>query len=368
MFGFLKGRKKSLIGLDIGSNVVKCLRLETGGARPVVTHFAMVPLVPEAIVDGEIMDRELVIQAIRECAELAHIPKEPVASAVSGRAVIVKKIVMDKMSQTDAREAIFWEAEQHVPFDIDDISLAFQVLREDVGANQMEVLLVAAKKDMILSHADLIRDAGFRPAVIDVASFASQNAWEFCSRAAAAGHAGDPEDTPATAAGEFVALLDVGGGVTNVNIIRDGVPYFTRDLPIGTVRFTEEFQKQLGLTYEQAQAATQGRLAGLDEKAITELVRTVGAEIYHGLEPSLSYLRAAGEAEGIDRIVISGGGAKLPGLRDYLAGCYEVKAEIADPLGALDWSPEVFGDSDPADLSPLLSVSVGLALRKAVEA
>ncbi len=365
MFGFLKGRKKSLIGLDIGSNVVKCLRLESGGARPVVTHFAMVPLVPEAIVDGEIMDRDLVIQAIRECAELAHVPNEPVASAVSGRAVIVKKIVMDKMSQTDAKEAIYWEAEQHVPFDIDDISLAFQVLREDVGANQMEVLLVAAKKDMILSHADLIRDAGFKPAVIDVASFANQNAWEF-ARLTGAPDEGD-EAAPA-AGGEFVALLDIGGGVTNVNIIRNGVPYFTRDLPVGTARFAEEFQKQIGLTFEQAQAVTRGHLEGVNVDAVTELVRTVGAEIYHGLEPSLSYLRAAGEAEGIDRIVISGGGAKLPGLSEFLAGCYEVKAEIADPLSALDWSPEVFGENDPAELSPLLAVTVGLALRKAVEA
>ncbi len=365
MFGFLKGRKKSLIGLDIGSNVVKCLRLETNGGRPVITHFAMVPLVPEAIVDGEIMDRELVIQAIKECAELAHVPNEPVASAVSGRAVIVKKIVMDKMSQTDAREAIYWEAEQHVPFDIDDISLAFQVLREDVGANQMEVLLVAAKKDMILSHADLIRDAGFKPAVIDVASFANQNAWEFARSAQAEG--GDAEASGPAGRAEFVALLDVGGGVTNVNIIRDGVPYFTRDLPVGTARFTEEFQKQLGLTFEQATAAAHGHLEGLDAGAVMEIVRAVGAEIYHGLEPSLSYLRAAGEAEGIDRIVISGGGAKLPGLRDFLAGSYEVQAEIADPLAALDYASEVFGEQDPAELSPLLAVSVGLALRKAVE-
>ena len=371
MFRFLSAKKKALIGLDIGSNVVKCLRLETGGEKPVVTHFAMVPMVPEAIVDGEIMDRELVIKAIRDCAELARVPDEPVASAVSGRAVIVKKIVMDKMSQADAKEAIFWEAEQHVPFDIDDISLAFQILREDVGANQMEVLLVAAKKDMILSHADLIRDAGFKPAVIDVASFANQNAWEFSrqasEQAATDAPAGGDGAAAGGKAGEFVALLDIGGGVTNVNIIRDGVPYFTRDLPIGTTHFIEEFQKQLGMTYETAQAVAQGRLEGVDAQAVTELVRTVGADIYHGLEPSLSYLRASGEAEGIDRIVLSGGGAKMPGLRDFLAGCYEVKAELADPLAALDWSPDVFGDKDPAELSPLLAVSVGLALRKAVE-
>ncbi len=179
MFGFLKGKQKSLIGMDIGSNVVKCLRLDLSNDRPVITHFAMADLPPEAIVDGEIMDRELVIEAIRSAAEKAGIPDEPVASAVAGRAVIVKKIVMDKMSEDDAREAIYWEAEQHVPFDIDDITLDFQILQEDIGADQMELLLVAAKKDMILGHAELIRDAGFRPLVIDVASFANQNTWEY---------------------------------------------------------------------------------------------------------------------------------------------------------------------------------------------
>jgi len=381
MIGLFKSRRKTLIGMDIGSNVVKCIRLSAETERPSITHFAMVPLPPEAIVDGEIMDRELVIQAVTDCAEQAGLPDEPVASAVSGRAVIVKKIVMDKMSHDDAREAIYWEAEQHVPFDIDDISLDFQILREDIGANQMEMLLVAAKKDMILTHAELIRDAGFEPAVIDVASFANQNAWEYTQEELVQrmfDEDGASAEAPAEAEpevadpnldqgeGECVALLDIGGGMTNVHIVKDGIPYFTRDLPIGTSHFVEEFQKQLGLTYERALSVAQGDTTDVDTQLLAEIVRTVGSDIYQGLEPSLSYLKTSGEAEGIDRIVLSGGGAKLPGLREYLASCYDVKSEMADPLQALDYDPEIFGDHDPAELSPLLTVSVGLALRKAV--
>ncbi len=385
MFGFLKPKRKHLIGLDIGSNVVKCLRLEASGDRLTLTHFGRVDLPPEAIVDGEIMDRELVIQAIMDCAEQAGLPDEPVASAVSGRAVIVKKIVMDKMSEEDAREAIYWEAEQHVPFDIDDITLDFQILQDDIGAGQMEVLLVAAKKDMIFGHADLIRDAGFSPLVIDVASFANQNTWEFCAKATPpAPELEEPqlpvpegladdfdeelelEDTETRTEGEFVALLDVGGGNTNVHIVKNGVPYFTRDLPIGTTHFIEEFQKQLGLTYETAQAVGKGHTEEVDEQLVNDIVRTVGAEIYQGLEPSLSYLKTSGESEGIDRIVLSGGGAKLPGLSEYLASCYSIPSELADPLANIDYDPEVFRDADPAELSPMLSVGIGLALRKAV--
>jgi type IV pilus assembly protein PilM len=293
---------------------------------------------------------------------------------------------MDKMGRDDAREAIYWEAEQHVPFDIDDITLDFQILREDIGANQMEILLVAAKKDMILNHAELIRDAGFEPAVIDVASFANQNAYEYVANLMSPQPDEDEplemadEDEEASEAteaepaaevpdlsGEFVALLDVGGGVTNVHIVKDGIPYFTRDLPVGTSHFIEEFQKQLGLTYEGATGVAQGITEGVNEQMLTDIVHSVGSEIYQGLEPSLSYLKTSGEAEGIDRIVISGGGAKLPRLSEYLAGCYDVPAEMADPLGVLDYEPEIFGEHEPADLSPLLTVSVGLALRKAVE-
>jgi type IV pilus assembly protein PilM len=387
MFGFLKKKRKSLIGIDIGSNVIKVLRLDLNEERPVITHFAMKDLPPEAIVDGEIMDRELVIQTIQDCAAEAELPNEPVASAVAGRAVIVKKIVMDKMSEEDAREAIYWEAEQHVPFDIDDISLDFQVLQEDVGADQMELMLVAAKKDMILGQAELLRDAGFQPLVIDVASFANQNSWELLS----ANHfpeeildeveTPEPSDDddiedfesenselPETENGndEFVALVDVGGGVTNVHIVKDGVPYFTKDLPIGVAHFTEEFQKQLGLTWDTAQDVARGIMDGVDEDLILDIVRTVSAEIYKGLEPSLSYLKTAGEADGIDRIVLSGGGAHLPGLREYLSEVYAIPSEVADPLSCLDYDPDLFGAGEANKLSPLLTVCIGLALREGV--
>ncbi len=392
MFGFLKRKQKSLIGMDIGSNVVKCLLLDLTEDRPVVTHFAMADLPPEAIVDGEIMDRELVIEAIQAAAQSAGIPDEPVASAVAGRAVIVKKIVMDKMSEADAREAIYWEAEQHVPFDIDDITLDFQILQEDIGADQMELLLVAAKKDMILGHAELIRDAGFQPFVIDVASFANQNAWEFlASHTEVIDVLDEDEDEDEVApedsvddldrfdegeddseaevdekSSEFVALLDVGGGVTNVHIVRDGVPFFTRDLPLGVAHFIEEFQKQLGLTYETAHGVARGHLDDVDQQLVTDIVRSVGSEIYQGLEPSLSYLKTSGEADGIDRIVLSGGGAHLPGLLEYLSESYGVPSEKADPLAGLDYDPDLFGDGEAEELSPLLTVSVGLALREAV--
>jgi type IV pilus assembly protein PilM len=156
--------------------------------------------------------------------------------------------------------------------------------------------------------------------------------------------------------------------VTNVHIVKDGVPYFTRDLPIGVTHFIEEFQKQLGLTYETAHDVARGQTEEVDDQLVTDIVRSVGSEIYQGLEPSLSYLKTSGEADGIDRIVLSGGGAHLPGLREYLAESYNVPSEMADPLAGLDFNPDLFGEGEAEELSPLLTVSVGLALREAVGA
>ena len=280
-------------------------------------------------------------------------------------------------------------------FDIDDITLDFQFLQDDIGADQMELLLVAAKKDMILGHAELIRDAGFQPHVIVVASFANQNAWEYMADQGAfedlapvdqdedsKAEVEDPvdeldpfdegdedqEEVAEDKASEFVALLDVGGGVTNVHIVKDGVPYFTRDLPIGVAHFIEEFQKQLGLTYETAHEVGRGHTEEVDDQLVTDIVQSVGQEIYQGLEPSLSYLKTSGEADGIDRIVLSGGGAHLPGLREFLAESYNVPSEVADPLAGLDFDPALFDEGEAEELSPLLTVSVGLALREAVGA
>ena len=221
-----------------------------------------------------------------------------------------------------------------------------------------------------------------------MASFANQNAWEYLKKQAVSAHVeksgtagstvdelapfdesdGDAAPGASDQVSEFVALLDVGGGVTNVHIVRDGVPYFTRDLPIGTSHFIEEFQKQLGLTYDTAASVARGNTDGADAQLVADIVRAVGAEIYHGLEPSLSHLKTAGEADGIDRIVLSGGGAHIPGLQSYLSETYGVPSEIADPLSGLDYAPDLFADGESKELSPLLTVCVGLALREVVEA
>lgn len=346
MFKFSRGSKRT-VGLDIGSSAIKVVELDHSGERPSLVRFGSLSLLPEAIVDGEIMDRDVVVDTIAELMETNGITTKSVVTAVSGRAVIVKKIQMDKMSDQEARDAIQWEAEQHIPFDIDDVSLDFQVLNRESHPEKMDVLLVAAKREMVEARAELIRAAGLSPSVIDIDSFAVQNAYE-CNY--------EPPD------GSVTLLLNVGCFVTNVNIVKDGVPYFTRDLSFAGNAILEAVQKDLGVDYEEANRI----LANPGEERLDDvqsIVRLVGEELAVGIEKSLSYLRASGEADRIDRILLSGGAAFAPGLRESIEKRQGSPVEIANPFRGVHWEPGSFGDVDPAAVGSRYMVAAGLALR-----
>ena len=346
----LARRGRTTVGLDIGSSLVKIVEIDHGRSAPTLVRLGIVPLPPEAIVDGEIMDRLLVLDAVRECVAQSGIKTKDVVSAVSGRALIVKKVVMDKMNQEDAQEAIHWEAEQHVPFDIDDVCLDFQILNGDLGNNQMQVLLVAAKKDAIHAHADLIRDADLNPVVIDVDSFAVQNCFEANYEAQAR---------------KAVGLLNVGSDTTNLNIVQDGVPQFTRDLSVGRSRFVEEVQREFNVGKDEAsQLLVNGAGSDADSERLKEAVRRTAEELSLGIERSFAFLKGSGDADRLDALMISGGGAQIPLLRDFLAERHGVAVEVADPLRQVAYDPELFTKQPVEEVAPLLAVGVGLGLRR----
>jgi len=348
---FLSRKSRTSVGLDIGSSLIKIVEVDHGKDGPVLTKYGFVKLPPEAIVEGEIMDRSLVIEGIQECMAKANIQSKNVITAVSGRAVIVKKVVMDKMNPDDAKEAIFWEAEQHVPFDIDDVCLDFQVLKEDVGANQMEILLVAAKKEMVNTHADLVRDAGLEPVIIDVDSFAVQNAYE------------STLNEPWTA---VTGLINIGSDVTNINIVHNNIPLFTRDLSVGSNAFVEALQRELGVTHEEAEVMLSGEAEMEDKDRCREIIATASTELSNGIERSISFLRTAGDAEQLDEVVLSGGGARVPWLREILSGRHQIEFKFNDSVGAIEQHESLMSESaeELSRVSPLLTVSLGLALRR----
>jgi type IV pilus assembly protein PilM len=341
-------KKESLIGLDIGSHTVKVVEIESqpGGGHRLVNFGISEPL-HEAIVDGEIMDRQLVTDAIANLLESRGIKTRSVVAAVSGRAVIVKKIAMQSLSQEDAQQAILWEAEQHVPYDINDVSLDFEVLGQlPADPKQQQVLLVAAKKDMVLSFADLIREAGLTPLIIDVDSFAIQNAL-----------AANYDFAP----GEVVAILNLGSEITNINITQNGVPYFTKDLQVGGDTFIDAVQRRYNVTREVAAAALRGQRADLD---VVPLVEQACESVATALERAQAYLRTTGETGPISRLMLCGGGSLTPGLVPFLEARFSVPTEIANPLARIQYDPALFAGKEASQVAPFLTVGVGLALRK----
>jgi type IV pilus assembly protein PilM len=345
----LFGKKQSLVGLDIGSHTIKAVELEAQSNKTHrLVHWGISPPLAEAIVDGEIMDRQLVTDAISNLLDSRSIKSRQVVAAVSGRAVIVKKIAMNRLSPEDAQQAVYWEAEQHVPYDINDVSLDFEILGAVPGdQKQMQVLLVAAKKEMVLSFCDLIREAGLRPLIVDVDSFAVQNAIE-------ANYDFQPD--------EVVAILNIGSEVTNINIVKAGVPYFTKDLQIGGNTFVEATQRKFNLSQSEAVGVVRGESsAGLE---VVPVIEHACEGLAMAMERAQAYLRTAGEAGAVTRIMLCGGSAMTPGLADYLQRRFTVSTEIANPLTRIAYDPALFAGQDVLKVAPLLTVGIGLALRR----
>lgn len=343
----LFGRSKVTAGLDIGSGFVKLVVIDHAKGDPEIVKIATSPLVADAIVEGEIMDPVIVAETIRSVVDAAGVAKKSVVAAVGGHDVIIKKIQMDRMTESEARELIRWEAHQHVPFDMESVQLDFQILDPEGDSPQMSVLLVAAKRELIENRMTLLADAGLDPAVIDVDAFALHNAFE--------------QSYPDSMAG-LVALVNIGHETTNVNILDDGVPIVVRDIPFGSRRIRESLQRERGLTAEQAEAVIQGHEDVVDlESFVTERVD----ELAVGIERAIAFITAQSGGEGVEQVYVSGGGARVPGVVDALGERLGVAAQMANPLERVAVRPEVNLEVAVDEVAPMLMLPVGLAMRRA---
>ncbi len=338
-----------VVALDIGSRLVKVVEIERGEQGPRLLRMGTAHVSPDAVVEGEIMDRDLLLEAIDTAFATAEIKKEKVVTAVSSRSVIVKRLLMDPMTEDEIRALLEMEASSHIPFDIEDVSLDFQVLDSDAEDGKMEVLLVAAKREVIYEHLSLLRDADLNPTVIDVDSFAIQNLFE---------EAGENE--------ELSTLVNVGSEVTNVSIIRRGFPLFTRDFSIGCGQYLEALQRDLEIPYNEVLEliSTNNIDRTQPEEAGAEAIGKLAEEIAVGLERSLAYLRSSGEVEELSAIHLTGGGGNLPVLRQRLEERLRLTVKIVDPLVALEVDSEFEDEIRDKGLPALLGVAVGLGLRE----
>ena len=350
LFGL--GKKKGLVGLDIGSAAVKAVELKTGGkggAEYQLVNIGVEPLPPEAIVDGAIMDSGAVIDAIQRLFQQQKIKTGDVAVGVSGNAVIVKKISLPQMSAEELSESIHWEAEQYIPFDIQDVAIDYEVIDGGGGGN-MDVLLVACKKDKISDYTSVISQAGKTPSIVDVDVFALQNCYEI-------NYGSDP--------GRVIALLNVGASVMNINIVKGGTSVFNRDIAVGGNQYTDAIQKDLNLSFEQAESLKRGgRVEGAAVENLPPILQGVSENIALEVQKTFDFFKATSQEDRIDRVFLSGGTSKVHGLRELIAERFDAGVEIMNPFNNVTYNPRDFDPDFIAEVGPSAAIAVGLAVRR----
>jgi type IV pilus assembly protein PilM len=346
-------KKRELIGLDIGSHSIKLVELDEGKKGSYILRgLGLAQLPPETIVEGNIQDRGAVIETIKQLLGNVKPSTKGVATSISGYSVIVKKISVAKASPEELEESIHWEAEQYIPFDINDVNIDFQVLAEsESNPEQLEVMLVAAKKDIIDTYTGLLRDAGLIPAVIEVDSFAMGNAYEINQIGA------DLETC--------TALIDIGAEKMNINIVKSGTPSLTRDASFGGRQITERIQREQGLSFEEAENL---KLAGSPDpevmKAMEGIYLSVLSAWVSEVERSVELFSATYPTEKVSRIILSGGSSRVSGLPELLSSGTGLEVEIFDPFVQLEYDAKGFDASYLKYVGPQLAICTGLALRK----
>lgn len=345
-------RSKTLMGLDIGSSAVKAIELKPSGKGFKVTAIGVEPIPPDSIVDGAIIDGGAVADAVRRLFSNAQFKAKEVAASLSGNSVIVKKITLPAMTEQELAESIYWEAEQYIPFDIQDVNLDYEVLTPAGGSTQgtMDVLLVAAKKDKIGDYTNVITQAGRTPVVVDVDAFALQNAYEV---------------NYGFEAGTTVALLNAGASATNINILHGGQSVFTRDISMGGNAFTEAVQRELGLPYDLAEQLKKGQdVEGATYDDARPVLKAMTDNILLEVEKTFDFFKATASNDRIDRIVLSGGASRVDGFAEALAARFGTEVTTFDPFRQVALDPAKLGALPAEELAPVAAVAVGLALRK----
>jgi type IV pilus assembly protein PilM len=346
-------RAKALVGLDIGSSAVKAVELKPSGKTYKVAAFGSEPIPPDSIVDGAIIDGGAVADAIRRLFDSRNIKTREVAASLSGNAVIVKKISLPVMTQAELSESIYWEAEQYIPFDIQDVNLDYQILDAGNGPNgkgSMDVLLVAAKKEKIADYTGVIAQAGRTAVVVDVDAFALQNAYEV-------NYGVEP--------GKVVVLLNAGASATNINIIQGDQSVFTRDVSIGGNAYTEALQKELNLPFEQADQLKRGQpVDGTAFEEAKPVLRAVTENVMLEIQKTFDFFKATAASDRIDRIVVSGGASRAEGFAEMLTERFQAPVEPFDPFKRVALDGKKLPNGTAAELGPTVAVAVGLALRR----
>jgi type IV pilus assembly protein PilM len=338
------------VGLDIGSSAVKAVVLRRGRAGWSLVSAGEASVHPQG--SDPTPDPTAVSEAVNQVFDQMKVRRARVATALSGHAVIVKRLSLPSMSQAELGEAIPWEAEQYIPFDLSDVQLDYQVLNgsDAPGKSSIDILLVAAKKDRIDDRVSVIAQTGRRPVVVDIEAFALANAYQV----------NYPERSDA-----FAALIHVGQAMTIVCLLENGEPVFTRDISIGGQTHVDGLLRELGPLGVDELAAKRilhGQFPNdVNAEQVSSVLREASSQLVLEIRKTVDFYRATAPVEKLNRLVVSGGGWQAVGLVDMLTNEFSAPVDVFDPFRRVTRPSRSTG----ADaVGPAYAVAVGLAMRQ----
>ena len=346
----LFNKRKPLVGLDIGSSSVKAVELSRSKKGYQLTGFAWESLNPDIVVDGAIMDAPAMAASIRETLAAGKFKPKRVATGVSGHSVIVKRVVVPAANSDEVEASIQLDAEQYIPFELSEVHLDYQVVGPSTTTGDepgMEVVLVAAKRDKIHNHTNVIGLAGRRPEVVDIDAFALQNAFE-------ANYSVDENAT--------VALLNIGASLMNINITKRGMPLFIRDVPVGGNQYTDILQKELQLSFQETEDLKLGKNGGSEAEMVQSLLESITDMLCTEVQKTFDFFRETYPRETINHVFISGGTSHMHGLAAKIQDTFGFPTDVLNPFRSIELGPKVDAAA-LTSLGPSLAVAVGLALR-----
>ncbi len=346
--------RKATVGLDIGNHSIKLVKIVHLKEGYFLEAVGIKELPPGTIEGSDIKKRDVLIEAISNLVNQCDPSIVEVVISMSGHGIISDKFIFKIDSNDNAEEMILWEAGQRSPFDVDDITLDYKILHRNNETGEIEVLLIAAKNQIMQRYIDLLYDTGLRPIIIDVDAFAINNCYAM--------------ESSASQEKGVVALVNIGHDLTNITFVKDGVYHSTRDVSTAGGFFHKTVQRNLGLNNEETALALKGRLTdAVDPGKVMQSIEYASEELSSGIELAFSYFRSSEKNDSIDKIVLSGGGAYIPNIVSILAKRHQVQVQVANPLSFLQFDPGLFGNMAPQSFSALLTVAIGLALRNVYE-
>jgi type IV pilus assembly protein PilM len=336
------------VGLSIGTSSIKLVELKRAGKLWKLLHFGIVQLPEDIIVNREIINSIAVTDSIKTLIGQIKLKNHQVCTSLSGTSLIIRRMALEVPKLNELQEQVFWEAEQYLPFDVSEVVMDYQVLSRSKDS-KTDVLFVAVKKTVLDSYMSCISDAGLKSKIVDVDVFALQNLFEV--------------NYPANPS-EAVAIIDIGASAMKTVVVHGGIPVFTKDTAIGGRNLTAEIQKNLNLTYVDAETLKIGAdQGGTIPQEVSDLMHVMADNFATEIKRAIDFYNASSSGAPIAYILLTGGSSKLPGLSRVVEESVGLPTQLMNPFNAISYDPAIFTQEYLSNIAPIAAIPIGLALR-----